>query len=73
MKNIGIVGLGIMGKGMTTNFIKNGYNVFVWNRTKQTAENIDLSLSLLNATLNEYNKAIKDHKNEDWASINKLT
>lgn len=37
MKKIGIVGLGIMGGGMATNFIKNGYPVFVWNRTKKVA------------------------------------
>jgi len=38
MKKIGIVGLGIMGKGMADNFLKNGYKVFVWNRTKAVAE-----------------------------------
>lgn len=33
MKTIGIVGLGIMGRGMANNFLKNGYSLFVWNRT----------------------------------------
>lgn len=32
MKKIGIVGLGIMGSGMANNFIKNDYEVYVWNR-----------------------------------------
>lgn len=30
---IGIVGLGIMGRGMADNFLKKGHEVFVWNRT----------------------------------------
>lgn len=38
MKKIGIVGLGIMGRGMATNFLKNDYQVYVWNRTTQVAE-----------------------------------
>ena len=37
-KKIGIVGLGIMGRGMADNFLKNGYQVFVWNRTIQVAK-----------------------------------
>lgn len=41
MKKIGIVGLGIMGRGMAVNFIKNGYEVFVWNRTKSVSEGIE--------------------------------
>lgn len=38
MKSIGIVGLGIMGQGMATNFLKKGHKVFVWNRTKSAAD-----------------------------------
>lgn len=38
MKKIGIAGLGIMGRGMAENFLKNGYMVFVWNRTGETAK-----------------------------------
>lgn len=34
MKKIGIVGLGIMGRGIANNFMKNGHSVFVWNRTE---------------------------------------
>lgn len=37
-KKIGIVGLGIMGKGMANNFIKHGYSLFVWNRTNSVSE-----------------------------------
>ncbi len=40
MQKIGIVGLGIMGKGMANNFLKKGHEVFVWNRTKSTVENL---------------------------------
>jgi len=34
MKKIGIVGLGIMGRGIANNFLKKGYPVYVWNRTE---------------------------------------
>ena len=33
MKTIGIVGFGIMGSGIANNFLKNGYTVYVWNRS----------------------------------------
>lgn len=33
MHKIGIVGLGIMGSGMATNFLQKGHQVFMWNRT----------------------------------------
>jgi len=32
---IGVIGLGIMGNGIALNFLKNGYEVNVWNRTAQ--------------------------------------
>lgn len=38
MKKIGIVGLGIMGGGIASNFLKKGYTVFVWNRTKKISD-----------------------------------
>jgi len=38
MKNIGYVGLGIMGKPMAANLIKAGYKLFVWNRTPGKAD-----------------------------------
>lgn len=34
MKKIGIVGIGIMGNGIANNYLKKGYKVFIWNRTK---------------------------------------
>ncbi|NHN32511.1 NAD(P)-dependent oxidoreductase [Paenibacillus agricola] len=34
MKNIGFIGVGIMGKSMVRNLIKNGFNVSVYTRTK---------------------------------------
>lgn len=34
MKRIGMVGGGIMAAGMAQNFLKHGYEVHVWNRTK---------------------------------------
>lgn len=35
MKTIGIVGGGIMARGMALNFLKAGYDVTIWNRTRQ--------------------------------------
>ncbi len=39
-KKIGVVGLGIMGRGMAQNFLKNGCQVFVWNRTAEVAQDL---------------------------------
>lgn len=35
---IGIIGLGIMGRGIANNFLKNKYSLFIWNRTKKVTE-----------------------------------
>lgn len=37
MKKVAVVGLGIMGSGIANNFLKNDYEVHVWNRTKANA------------------------------------
>jgi len=37
-KRIGIIGAGIMAKGIAQNFLKNGHEVHVWNRTKENVE-----------------------------------
>src|SRR5882757_5330668 len=34
MKQIGIIGAGIMAQGMEQNFLKHNYKVYIWNRTK---------------------------------------
>jgi 3-hydroxyisobutyrate dehydrogenase len=34
-KIIAVIGTGIMGSGIATNFLKKGYKVIVWNRTKE--------------------------------------
>lgn len=34
-KKIGIIGLGIMGSGIAANFLKKGYEVYVWNRSRE--------------------------------------
>ncbi len=34
MKTIAVVGTGIMGNGIASNYLKNKYTVFVWNRNK---------------------------------------
>ena len=33
MKRVGFIGLGIMGSGMSTNLLKAGFPMTVWNRT----------------------------------------
>ena len=40
MKKIGVIGLGIMGHGMAVNFLKNGYELYVWNRSPQKADDL---------------------------------
>jgi 3-hydroxyisobutyrate dehydrogenase-like beta-hydroxyacid dehydrogenase len=35
MKKIAVIGTGIMGNGIATNFLKNGYKVTVWNRNPE--------------------------------------
>ncbi len=37
---IAVLGLGIMGHGIADNFIKNGYEVTLWNRSKNKAEDL---------------------------------
>lgn len=32
MKKVAVIGVGIMGKGIASNFLKRGYTVYVWNR-----------------------------------------
>jgi 3-hydroxyisobutyrate dehydrogenase-like beta-hydroxyacid dehydrogenase len=39
-KKIGIVGLGVMGRGMAVNFLKKGFQVNVWNRTVSVSESL---------------------------------
>lgn len=38
MKKIGLVGIGIMSSGMADNYLKNGYEVYVWNRHQEKAD-----------------------------------
>ncbi len=40
MRKIGVVGLGIMGHGIADNFLKAGYELFVWNRSKENAKDL---------------------------------
>ncbi|MDO5516427.1 MAG: NAD(P)-dependent oxidoreductase [Clostridium sp.] len=40
MKKIGFIGIGVMGKSMVRNLMKNGYEVSVYNRTKEKAEEV---------------------------------
>src|SRR5205809_2399789 len=38
-KNIGVVGLGIIGRGVSGHLRRNGFRVFVWNRTPRPVPN----------------------------------
>ena len=38
-KNIGVIGLGIIGRGVTANLRRKGFQVFVWNRTPRPVPN----------------------------------
>lgn len=40
MKKVAVLGLGIMGHGVADNFLKNGYEVVVWNRTPDKADDL---------------------------------
>lgn len=39
-EKVGFIGLGIMGQGMTHNLLKAGFDIIVWNRTRNKAESI---------------------------------
>ena len=41
MSDVGFIGIGIMGSGMSRNLIAAGHSVSVWNRTRSKAEQID--------------------------------
>ncbi|MFO0910372.1 MAG: NAD(P)-binding domain-containing protein [Isosphaeraceae bacterium] len=34
-KNIGVIGLGLMGTALTQRLLEHGYRVAVWNRTRE--------------------------------------
>jgi 3-hydroxyisobutyrate dehydrogenase-like beta-hydroxyacid dehydrogenase len=38
-KNVGLIGLGIIGRGVTANLRRKGFSVFVWNRTPRPVPN----------------------------------
>jgi 3-hydroxyisobutyrate dehydrogenase len=40
MKAVAVIGLGIMGHGIADNFLKNKYEVIVWNRSKDKANDL---------------------------------
>ena len=40
MKKIAVIGLGIMGHGIADNFLKNGYEIVLWNRDETKAQDL---------------------------------
>ena len=40
MKKIGFIGVGVMGRSMVRNLMKNGFGVSIYTRTKEKAESV---------------------------------
>lgn len=40
MKKVAVIGVGIMGNGIASNFLNNGYEVIVWNRTQSKLKSL---------------------------------
>ena len=40
MKTIGFIGIGVMGKSMVRNLMRNGFELYIYNRTKSKAEEL---------------------------------
>jgi 3-hydroxyisobutyrate dehydrogenase-like beta-hydroxyacid dehydrogenase len=40
MKKVAVIGTGIMGNAIATNFLKKGYEVYIWNRSKNKLKNL---------------------------------
>lgn len=53
MKKIAVVGTGIMGAGIASNYLKNGYQVFVWNRSRDRVTPLVAQGAVLVATPKE--------------------
>jgi 3-hydroxyisobutyrate dehydrogenase-like beta-hydroxyacid dehydrogenase len=53
MKKIAVIGLGIMGHGIADNFLKNKYEVVVWNRSRDKADDLIAKGAKLASTPNE--------------------
>ncbi|MFN8442173.1 MAG: NAD(P)-dependent oxidoreductase [Caldilineaceae bacterium] len=49
-EEIGFVGLGIMGRGMTRNLLKAGYKVHVWNRTASRMDELAADGAIVSAS-----------------------
>jgi len=39
-KRIGVIGLGLMGTGMSERLLEHGFDVLVWNRTREKADSL---------------------------------
>ncbi|HSW37146.1 MAG TPA: NAD(P)-dependent oxidoreductase [Candidatus Saccharimonadales bacterium] len=53
VKQIAVIGLGIMGHGIADNFLKNGYKVTVWNRTPEKADDLVAKGAVLASSIKE--------------------
>jgi 3-hydroxyisobutyrate dehydrogenase-like beta-hydroxyacid dehydrogenase len=47
MKKIGVVGTGIMGSGIAVNYLKAGYDVFIWNRSPEKTTSLQQAGAIL--------------------------
>src|ERR1022692_1524365 len=50
---VGIIGLGLMGSAFASNLLSRGYNVHVYNRTKQKAESLVARGAILHPSAND--------------------
>ena len=53
MTKIGFIGIGVMGKGMVINLIKNNYKVNVYNRTPEKAKQLTSIGAIFTSTIQE--------------------
>ena len=60
MKKVGFIGIGIMGKSMVRNLMKAGFEVAVYTRTKEKAEEMCIRDSLIHEGL-EYQITFKKY------------
>lgn len=59
MKRIAVIGTGIMGNRIATNFLKHGYEVFVWNRSKNRLKTLIKNSAIPLSTPNQLQKKLR--------------
>ena len=52
-KNVGVIGLGLMGRAFASNLLSRGYKVHVYNRTRQKAASLVARGAILQPSVND--------------------